>query len=118
MIVELRGLRVFGRHGVYPEEKERGQDFLFDVELDVGERGADDRLEDAADYDEVARAVAAISDARSYDLLEALATAVADDLVARFAPARVRVRVRKPQVRPGGREVEYAAVSVERPSRA
>ena len=118
MIVELRGLRIFGRHGVSSEEKERGQDFLFDVELDVDERGADDRLENAVDYDEVARAVAVVSDARAYDLLEALASAVADELVARFAPAYVRVRVRKPDVHPDGREVEYAAVSVERPSRA
>jgi len=26
MIVELSGLRIFGRHGVYAEEKENGQD--------------------------------------------------------------------------------------------
>ena len=34
--VEVSDLRVFGRHGVHEEERERGQDFLFDVELDVG----------------------------------------------------------------------------------
>ena len=76
--IELHGLRLFGRHGVHPEEKERGQDFVFDVELDVGERGVSDRLEDAVDYDAVARAVQEVSDARSYDLLEALSAAVAD----------------------------------------
>ena len=32
-------LRLFGRHGVHAHEKEDGQDFVFDVELDVGERG-------------------------------------------------------------------------------
>jgi dihydroneopterin aldolase len=115
VIVELAGLRLFGRHGVYPEERERGQTFLFDVELDVGDRGASDRIEDAVDYGEVARCVREISDGRAYDLLEALAGAVADELVARFSPARVRVRVRKPEVRPGGLEVEHAAVTVERP---
>jgi dihydroneopterin aldolase len=36
IVVEVRGLRVFGRHGVHEEERERGQDFLFDVELEVG----------------------------------------------------------------------------------
>ena len=55
--VEVRDLRVFGRHGVHEDERERGQDFLFDVELEVGERGTSDRLEDAVDYVEVARAV-------------------------------------------------------------
>jgi len=33
--VELHGLRVFGHHGVYDEERANGQDFLFDVELEV-----------------------------------------------------------------------------------
>jgi dihydroneopterin aldolase len=114
IVVELRQLRVFGRHGVHPEERERGQDFLFDVELEVGERGVSDRLEDAVDYTEVARAVREVSDARQYALLEALATAVADELLGRFAPARVRVRVTKPAVRPGGLE-GTAGVSVSRP---
>jgi dihydroneopterin aldolase len=29
--VELRGLRLFGRHGVHEHEKRDGQDFVFDV---------------------------------------------------------------------------------------
>jgi dihydroneopterin aldolase len=112
--VELRGLRLFGRHGVRPSEKENGQDFLFDVELEVGERGSSDRLEDAVDYSVVALAVREVSDAHSYDLLEALAGAVADDLMERFAAERVLVRVVKPAVKPGGLE-GTAGVSVSRP---
>jgi dihydroneopterin aldolase len=112
--VELRGLRLHGRHGVHAHEKEQGQDFLFDVDLDVGDRGSSDRLEDAADYREVARAVQEVSDARSYDLLEALATAVADALLHRFEAERVTVRVVKPAVRPGGLD-GTAGVSVSRP---
>jgi dihydroneopterin aldolase len=112
--VELRGLRIFGRHGVHPEEREQGQDFLFDVDLDVGDRGVSDRLEDAVDYRAVARTVQEVSDAHAYDLLEALATAVADELLRRFAVERAFVRVTKPAVRPGGLE-GLAGVSVSRP---
>jgi dihydroneopterin aldolase len=112
--VEVRDLRVFGRHGVREEERERGQDFVFDVELEVGERGTSDRLEDAVDYVEVARAVQEVSDTRQYELLEALASAVADELERRFAPERLRVRVRKPEVRPAGLEGMVAA-TVTRP---
>jgi dihydroneopterin aldolase len=100
--VELHDLTLHGQHGVHAHEKEHGQAFVFDVELDVGERGASDRLDDAVDYTAVARVVKEISDARSYDLLEALATAVAAELLARFAPERVRVSVAKPAVRPAG----------------
>jgi dihydroneopterin aldolase len=112
--VEVRDLRVFGRHGVHDEERERGQDFLFDVELEAGERGTSDRIEDAVDYVEVARVVQAVSDGRQFNLLEALASAVADELERRFAPERVRVRVRKPEVRPAGLEGTVAA-TVTRP---
>ena len=112
--VELRGLRVFGRHGVREHEQRDGQDFLFDVDLEVGERGASDRLEDAVDYSAVARTVQELSDARRYDLLEALATAVADELLRRFTADRVVVRVTKPEVRPGGLE-GTPGVSVSKP---
>ena len=112
--VEIRDLRVRGRHGVHEEERERGQDFLFDVELEVGERGTSDRLEHAVDYVEVARAVQEVSAARQYRLLEALAAEVADELERRFSPGRVRLRVRKPEVRPAGLE-GTVGVTVTRP---
>lgn len=112
--VEVRGLRLFGRHGVHEHEKRDGQDFVFDVELEVGERGSSDRLEDAVDYRDVALAVQEVSDARSYNLLEALATDVADELLRRFAAERATVRVEKPAVKPGGLD-GTAGVSVSRP---
>ena len=112
--VEVRDLSIFGRHGVHEEEREHGQEFLFDVELDVGERGTSDRIEDAVDYVAVARAVQEVSDARQFALLEALASAVADDLEQRFSPEGVRVRVRKPAVRPAGLE-GTVGVTVTRP---
>jgi Dihydroneopterin aldolase len=88
--------------------------FLFDIELEVGDRGSSDRIEEAVDYREVALAVREMSKQR-FNLLEALAPAVADELYARFSPEWVRVRVRKPQVKPAGMAVEYSAVTVERP---
>jgi dihydroneopterin aldolase len=112
--VEVRDLRVFGHHGVHEDERERGQDFLVDIELEVGERGTSDRLEDAVDYVEVARVVQVVSDARQYVLLEALATAIADELERRFSPERVQVRVGKPEVRPAGLE-GAVSVTVTRP---
>ena len=112
--VEIRDLRVFGRHGVHEEERDRGQDFVFDVELEVGERGTSDRLEDAVDYVEVSRTVREVSDAGQYALLEALAFAVADELERRFSPERVCVRIRKPEVRPAGLE-GTVGVTVTRP---
>jgi dihydroneopterin aldolase len=115
--VELEGLEVFGRHGVTEDERARGQTFLYDVRLEVGDAARSDRVEDAVDYVEVADCVRRVSDGRQFSLLEALAAAVADAIVTRFPVERVRVRVRKPDVRPAGLAVAWSAATVERPSR-
>lgn len=112
--VHVHELRLFGHHGVHEEERERGQDFLFDVELDVGERGASDDFTEAVDYVEVARVVQQVSGDRQFTLLEALAAAIADELERRFHPERVLVRVRKPAVKPAGLD-GTVGVTVTRP---
>jgi dihydroneopterin aldolase len=113
--IEVNGLRVAGRHGAYEEEREQSRAFVFDVRLEVGGAGLSDRLEDADDYDAVARAVQEVSAAHDFHLLEALAAAVADELIRRFRVQRAAVRVRKPDIRPGGLEADEVAVSVSRP---
>lgn len=117
VVVEVEGLELFGRHGVEPEERERGQTFLFDLRLDVGDEALADDLAAAVDYVEVVECVRAVSDRRPFNLLEALAAAVADAIAARFPVERVRVRVRKQEVRPAGLPVAWTAATVERRSR-
>jgi dihydroneopterin aldolase len=107
--VELAGLELHGYHGLNPDERERGQRFLFDVSIEVGDEAESDRLEDTVDYREVLEVVRTVSDGRRFNLLEALA--VADELVRRFPVARAaRVRVRKPDV---GLPVEFSAATAE-----
>jgi dihydroneopterin aldolase len=112
--VELHGLEVFGRHGVLEDERRDGRTFLYDLWLDVPDDALSDRIEDAVDYREVARCVRETSDARRFNLLEALAAAVADALLERFPIERARVRVRKPAVVVEGLKTEYSAATVER----
>ena len=114
IVVEVAGLELHGHHGATENEQQRGQPFLFDVRLEVSDAALSDRLEDAVDYREVARCVRDVSDGRRFRLLEALAAAVAEAIVERFAVERVRVRVRKPHVRPAGFDVEWTAATVER----
>ena len=116
--IVIRELLVRCVLGVDDEERREMQDVLITVTLhaDLRRAGESDRLEDAIDYREVAAAVREVNDGPPFRLLEALATTVADALVARFPAERVRVRVRKPEVRPAGVEVEFSAVTVERPA--
>jgi dihydroneopterin aldolase len=114
LTVELRGLEVFGRHGVGEAERRDGRTFLYDIELGVGEAGLSDRIEEAVDYRRVAARVHEVSDGHQFQLLEALAAAVADALMESFPLERVRVRVRKRGVAPAGLAVEYTAAIAER----
>jgi dihydroneopterin aldolase len=114
MKVELQGIELHGFHGVLDGERAEGQRFLVDLELDLADTtaAASDRIEDAVDYRDVVAAVTEVSDAHAYNLLEALAAALAEALLSRFPLARVRVRVRKPDVLLS-RPVDHAAVVVE-----
>ena len=116
IVVEVSGLELQGHHGASEGERERGQPFLFDLRLEVSDAALSDRIEDAVDYREVVRLVQEISDGRRFALLAALAAATADAIIERFPVERVRVRVRKPEVRPVGLTVEWTGATVERPS--
>ena len=100
--IQLRGLRVIGTHGVLPEEKSRAQPFEIDLDLtvDLTRAGATDRLSDTVDYAGIAGAAAAIvSGPTSFELLEALAGAVAEATLAsdgRIAAVTVSLRKLQP----------------------
>jgi dihydroneopterin aldolase len=115
--IELEGLELRGFHGALAEERRRGQTFVFDVELLAQDAGVrTDKLADTVDYTKVVDCIRAVSDGRRFNLIEALAAAIADELLASFPVARVRVRVRKPQVRVGA-PIEWTAATVERTGR-
>ena len=113
VIVELYGLEVAGAHGVEEEERREPQPFLYDLWLEVPDAATSDRLEATVDYRDVVRCVQEISAGRQFQLLEAMAAAVADALLARFGLEAARVRVRKPAVLLEA-PVEWTAATVER----
>lgn len=101
--IQLRGLRVLGTHGVLPEEATRAQPFEVDLDMavDLGPAAGSDRLADTVDYGEVAAAVAAVVSGPSFDLLEALAGAVASATLAsdpRITSVTVHLRKLRPPV--------------------
>ena len=114
VLIEVHGLELRGFHGALEEERRAGQRFVYDVELHAHDAGVrTDELADTVDYTAVVARIEAINDEHRFNLIEALAAAVADDLLERFPAARVRVRVRKPEVRLSA-PAEYTAATVER----
>jgi dihydroneopterin aldolase len=114
VIIEVDGLELRGFHGALEEERKKGQPFLFDVRLVAHDAGIrTDQLADTVDYTKVVACVREICEGRRFNLIEALAAAVADQLLHSFPVSRVRVRVRKPNVRLGV-PVDWTAATVER----
>ena len=107
--VRLEGLSLFGHHGARPFEKEAGQRFEVDLELDPVDDRAEtsDRLADAVDYDHLYRTVRDVVESRSFHLLEALAATTAEAILDQFRVRRVRVRIAKQNLgwTSGGRAV-------------
>ncbi|MHA6624102.1 dihydroneopterin aldolase [Pseudonocardia sichuanensis] len=96
--IELRGLRVRGRHGVYEHERRDGQDFVVDVTvwMDLGAAARSDDLADTLDYGALAQRAAAIVGGEPCDLIETVAGRVADDVFGDARVQAVEVVVHKP----------------------
>jgi dihydroneopterin aldolase len=104
-----------GRHGVHPAERELGQRFEVDVELtlDLSQAMLSDALQDTIDYSRAYAIVREEVEEHQYQLVEALAGAMARRLLAELPAAAVLVRVRKPQVPLPG-VLSYTAVEIRR----
>ena len=95
--VVLDDMRFFGRHGLEELERAEAQPFAVDVELlgDLGPAGRADDLALTVDYGAVFATCRSIVEGRSFRLIEALAEALADEILGTYRVGEVVVRVRK-----------------------
>jgi dihydroneopterin aldolase len=104
-----------GTHGVYAEEQQDPQPFEVDVELalNLQPAGLSDDLEQTIDYSRVFDTCRQIVESTRFNLLEALAEAIAQEILSGFRADEVTIRVRKPQVKLGG-TLRGAGVEIRR----
>ena len=100
--LSLHGMRFEARHGVHDWEKETAQPFEVDLVLHADLRPAAERddLASTADYGALHAVVREVVEGHSFDLIEALAGAIATAALDATDPAivdAVEVRVRKPK---------------------
>jgi len=112
----ISDLRFFARHGLHPEEEALGQRFIVSLTLDVdlSKAGRSDAMADSVHYGEVVAATEAVVTTRRYRLIEALAEAIAAEILGRFPRVeRIAVRVEKPSA-PIPVATGLVAVEIER----
>jgi 7,8-dihydroneopterin aldolase/epimerase/oxygenase len=97
--IELHGLKVHGRHGVFEHERINGQDFLVDVTvwIDLARAAASDDLADTYDYSALARLAADIVTGPPRNLIESVGGEIADRVMDDERVHAVEVVVHKPQ---------------------
>jgi len=100
----LEGMLFHGTHGVFPEEQVTPQPFEVDVELTLNLQpaGLSDELALTIDYGAVYEACRQIVESTRFNLIEALAEAIAHELLAGYPADEVAVRIRKPDVKLSG----------------
>lgn len=98
--ITITGLEVHAHHGVYPDEQSSGQTFVIDLTawLDTAAAGASDDLEATIHYGHVAELVNLIVGGERWNLIEKVATRVAESVLTGFPLIEsIDVTVHKPQ---------------------
>jgi 7,8-dihydroneopterin aldolase/epimerase/oxygenase len=97
--ISIQRIGVYAYHGVFEEEGRLGQRFYvsLDAYLDLAPAGSTDALEKTVSYAEIAARVQEIAVGNRYRIIEALAQAIAMDLLHAFPLIEsVDVTVEKP----------------------
>ena len=108
----VKGLKLFAYHGVNPEEKVDGQNFVLDItaELDTKKAQYSDNVDDTVSYAKIIKTVRAVFTEKSYDLIETAANKVGMAIMETYpALNSVTVLLMKPEA-PIKAEFEYVAV--------
>ena len=110
-LVTITGVTAFGYHGVLPEERANGQEFVTDVEmqLDLTAAAETDDLARTVDYSSVAAHVVEVVEGEPCQLIETLAARIAAAVLVNELVTAARVTVHKPHAPVG---VPFTDVSV------
>src|SRR5690242_2147778 len=111
----LSGLRAYGSHGVLPDERERGQEFVIDAVLwlDTSAAAETDDLERTVDYGALAARLAAVVAGEPVALIETLAQRLTAACLADDPVQHAEITVHKPQA-PVGVPVRDVSVTIRR----
>ena len=112
----VRNLKIFAYHGVNPEEKEDGQNFVFDIDayVDISKPCLTDDVEDTVSYAKIIKETVKIFTSQKDDLLERASQRVADGLFERFEKIQaLRIVLKKPEA-PIKADFEYVGVEIFR----
>lgn len=113
--IELSGIRVVGRIGVLPEERERSQPFEVDlvIDTDVHRAGETDDLSATVNYAIPIEMVERVIEGEQHQLLERVATRITEEVLTLENVLGVEVFIRKLRP-PVPHDVDWTGVRIHR----
>ena len=114
--INLTGIKAFGYHGVFKEERIHGQTFIADVELSLEliQASKSDALDSTIDYSKVVDLVVEEIQGEAVNLIERLAGRIAQKIKSTYPSVnKVVVTVHKPHA-PVDAEVKDISVTITR----
>ncbi len=108
----IKGLKIRAFHGVNPEEKIDGQNFILDItaELDVKKAQLSDNVDHTVNYAKIIKTATAVFTEKSYNLIETVANKVGVEIMKEYPKLKsVTILLKKPEA-PINADFEYVAV--------
>ena len=112
----LTGMNFYGHHGCSEEERQRGQNFYIDAELNLNlsKAGKSDLITNTVDYVDVYNEIKKIVTGKPKNLIETVAEEIAETLFAKFYLIEtIKITIHKPSA-PIDKDFTGAAISITR----
>ena len=79
--IDVKGIKAYGKHGVYTEEKKEEQLFLVDVKLMLEDtKESQDSLEETINYETIIQLIIDLVKKESFNLIETLAKKLLEEI--------------------------------------
>ena len=98
--IDISKIKCFGKHGIYDHEKQKDQEFLVDIHINISTFSEDD-INKTLNYEEIVNLVKKIVNTESYDLIETLAKHISEQIAFKYVKSEatlqeIKVTVHKP----------------------
>jgi len=102
LTIQVEGINVYGTHGVYEQEKKKGQEFRIDLQIELKENILNfenyksESFDNSVNYENLVSEVINVSDNNSFDLIETFAYEILNSLKKYNNISKATVTIHKP----------------------
>ena len=102
LTIQVEGINVYGTHGVYEQEKKKGQEFRIDLQIELRENILNfenyksESFDNSVNYENLVNEVINVSENNSFDLIETFAYEILSSLRKYNNISKATVTIHKP----------------------